>query len=209
MPQIKSKQIIVSPPILPGDIINLEYLESVLVVADAQSLSIAISIETSNRYSIDNSLSSVISSETSSRISKDTVLSSVISVESVNRINYDNSLSTVISNLNLTSKLNSVGNKNMVARNTTSFDKLACSIPLNNNLPTSSIMVFVNGIQVNLGDDLSCECYFSNDSGVTKKLLNNISSGDLLYWNYDTNGNPLAEYDLSTVDRITFVHLSL
>lgn len=115
MPRIKSKQIIVSEPTLPGDIINKEYLESVLILADAPSLSFDISSEVSERLSTDNSLSTEISTESSNRISVDNSLSSdlssemslrlsnyillsnnIISESSV-RISGDNSLSTVIS----------------------------------------------------------------------------------------------------------------
>lgn len=41
MPRIKSKQIIVSPPILPGDIISKEYLESVIVLSNKDTFIIS------------------------------------------------------------------------------------------------------------------------------------------------------------------------
>ena len=102
----------------------------------------------------------------------------------------------------------SSANINMTAKITTSSNNLACNIAiLSPNIDTSNVLVFINGIQVFVGDDIDCECYFSDDSGVTKKTLNNIKLGDKLYWNY-VSGQPVAGYELSTVDRITFTYLN-
>lgn len=108
----------------------------------------------------------------------------------------------------LTSRISS-DNNNMNAKNTSHINKLTCDTPLLSNLDNSSVIVFINGIQVNLDSNDTCDCYFSNDGGVTKKQTTNISMGDYLYWNYNINGVPLSGYDLSNIDKITFIHLSL
>lgn len=106
------------------------------------------------------------------------------------------------------SKMSS-SNINMVSLQTSSGNTLASSVPLlSSNVPGSTVIVFINGVQVNLGDDDTCDCYFSNDGGVSKKSLTNIIVGDYLYWNYDINGVPLSGYHLSNSDRISFNHLT-
>lgn len=100
-------------------------------------------------------------------------------------------------------------NANMSANNTTSENNLACNVPLlSPNILSSNVLVFVNGVQVYVGDNDDCECYFSNDNGVTKKELTNIEIGDKLYWNY-VDSLPYAEYNLSPIDKITFNYLNV
>lgn len=66
----------------------------------------------------------------------------------------------------------------------------------------SRIQVFVNGQLQKLGDgSTSLDCYFSADSGVTAKLLNSLTSGDVLYWN-----GIYAKYDLNSQDEIMVVY---
>lgn len=112
-------------------------------------------------------------------------------------------------NLNSLSKISILNtlNINMSANNTSPNYNLACNLPiLSPNILGSNVMVFINGIQAVLGDDNSCECYFSNDGGVTKKMLNNINFGDKLYWTYN-NSLPNSGYELSIIDKITFNYL--
>lgn len=98
-------------------------------------------------------------------------------------------------------------NNNMSAKITNSINKLACDIPLmTDNVNSSSVLVSVNGIQVNLGNDNNCDCYFSSNNGITKKNLTDIVNGDYLYWNY-VNNKPVSGYDLSNIDKITFIYL--
>ena len=68
-------------------------------------------------------------------------------------------------------------------------------------LPLGTVGVYVNGVEVELGNT-SNSCYFSGDSGVTSKNLNNISSGDELYWN-----DSVSEYSLTTTDRVSLYYL--
>lgn len=137
-------------------------------------------------------------------------LSIMISTETVERVNSDLLLGNLITDITVDGMISKFGggNINMTAMNTTPTNNLACSIPLSlGNILHSSVCVFINGVQVVLGIDNTCECYFSDDGGITKKLLNNIVPGDLLYWNY-VNNIPIAGYNLNTIDKITFTYLS-
>jgi hypothetical protein len=69
------------------------------------------------------------------------------------------------------------------------------------NLPLGTVGVYVNGVEVELGST-SSSCYFSDDGGFTAKNLNNISSGDELYWN-----DSVSEYSLTTTDRVSLYYL--
>lgn len=63
----------------------------------------------------------------------------------------------------------------------------------------SNVQVLVNGLNVNLGDGSTTAqpCYFSNDGGLTAKLIKDIEAGDILYWN-----GIVAGYDLDDTDDI-------
>lgn len=61
-----------------------------------------------------------------------------------------------------------------------------------------SINVVVNGVSVNEGDGVkTAEVYFSNDGGVTAKMIANIEAGDELYWNAT-----IAGFELTVEDSI-------
>jgi hypothetical protein len=61
-----------------------------------------------------------------------------------------------------------------------------------------SINVVVNGVSVNEGDGVkTAEVYFSNDGGITAKMIANIEAGDELYWNAT-----IAGFELTTEDGI-------
>lgn len=60
----------------------------------------------------------------------------------------------------------------------------------------SYVNIKVNGMEVNLSDgDKLSECYFSNDGGVTARLIANIEADDTLYWNGSVAGFELDETD--------------
>lgn len=62
----------------------------------------------------------------------------------------------------------------------------------------SIVMIKVNGIEINLGDGVKTEAaYFSNDEGLTAKLIADITAGDILYWN-----GSIAGYELDATDDI-------
>ena len=62
----------------------------------------------------------------------------------------------------------------------------------------SIVTVKVNGIEINLGDGVKTEAtYFSNDEGLTARLIADIEAGDLLYWN-----GSIAGYELDAADDI-------
>jgi hypothetical protein len=64
----------------------------------------------------------------------------------------------------------------------------------------SRVEVKINGITVNLGSGvLTKDCYFSNDGGITPKLIKDITAGDILYWNGANAG-----YELDPLDDIDF-----
>lgn len=102
----------------------------------------------------------------------------------------------------------SLGNINMSAKNTNSGDTLACLIEIAfHPITGSSMLVFVNGIRLNVGNLSTDDCYFSGDLGVTKRENGQEKIFDLLYWNYNS-GIPVAGYELTTVDRLTFTYLN-
>lgn len=63
----------------------------------------------------------------------------------------------------------------------------------------SVVTVKVNGMEVNLGSGSTSDqaAFFSNDNGVTAKLMSNIEAGDTLYWNASKAG-----YDLDDTDDV-------
>ena len=67
----------------------------------------------------------------------------------------------------------------------------------------SAVDVLVNGLGLSEadGDRDAAEAYFSNDGGLTAKLIANIEAGDELYWNGD-----IAGFDLSTDDTIDIMY---
>ena len=66
----------------------------------------------------------------------------------------------------------------------------------------SSVIVKVNGLQVNLGDGAKDEaCYFSADSGTTAKSVSAIAAGDVLYWM-----GSIASDQLEADDEIDIVY---
>jgi hypothetical protein len=68
----------------------------------------------------------------------------------------------------------------------------------------SSVRVFVNGVEISVGVD----CYFSPDlNGTTIRTVGTEKQGDYLHWTY-TGTSPNIGYDLSNIDRITFLYLT-
>jgi len=66
----------------------------------------------------------------------------------------------------------------------------------------SFVEIYINGLLTSIGDGVKTKhCYFSDDAGVTAKLINNITYGDLLYWN-----GSIAGYQLTIVDIISFLY---
>lgn len=62
--------------------------------------------------------------------------------------------------------------------------------------------IFVNGQAQIIGDaDLSEDCYFSRDGGITALALDSLESGDELYWNGD-----VVTYELSTEDIVLLTY---
>lgn len=97
-------------------------------------------------------------------------------------------------------------NINMAARTTTGDEQLACLIGVTSTpLANSYISVYVNGVQVSVGDGVKTEdCYFSDDNGITAKEWVNIGFGDKLYWNGSVIGYQLN----SMTDKISFIYLT-
>lgn len=71
-------------------------------------------------------------------------------------------------------------------------------------LEHSYVQVYVNGIKIKIadGDRTAGEAYFSDDSGATAKLIADIASGDMLFWN-----GIIAGYDLDTSDKVDFDYM--
>ena len=95
----------------------------------------------------------------------------------------------------------------MDVETTTSGSTLACNIPLVNNLENSKVHVYINGIQITVGDKSTDMSYFSPDGVIIRESGSEVS-GDKLYWRY-ISGLPVAEYELENgVDKITFLNLN-
>jgi hypothetical protein len=110
-------------------------------------------------------------------------------------------LTSLLSNFNI----------DMPANTTDSGSTLACGVTLlNNSITNSYVSVYVNGIQVTVGDSVKTkDCYFSSDGGTTAKPSDNVTIGDSLYWSYIGN-SPVSGFDLNALtDKITFIYLTL
>jgi hypothetical protein len=97
-------------------------------------------------------------------------------------------------------------NINMVASVTVADKDLACATALVARPATGVPFVFVNGAMQHLGD-LTADCYFSADGGVTARTLGtagNIAANDRLYWN-----GSIAGYQLAATDKITLDYFYL
>lgn len=104
----------------------------------------------------------------------------------------------------------STSNLNMNANTTSYLSNLACNIGITTHPITgSTILVFINGVQVNVGDLSTDDCYFSGDGGLTKRTIGTEIIGDRLYWNYNLDNLPVSGYELSINDKITFTYLNL
>lgn len=114
-------------------------------------------------------------------------------------INMINASGTTNTKTNIFSK----SNLNMNANKTINDGDLACEngildIPVIN----STVKVFVNGVEVNVGGKTyPYDCYFSND-GVTVRNIGDERLGDKLYWNGSISG-----YELDETDLIDFMYL--
>ncbi len=92
-------------------------------------------------------------------------------------------------------------NRYMTASVTVSDEDEACVTVMLAD-PEGSVRVIVNGNEVPVSDgDKEDFCYFSDDAGVTAKLLSAIASGDKLYWM-----GSKANYQLDANDRISFLY---
>ena len=65
-----------------------------------------------------------------------------------------------------------------------------------------SVIVKVNGLQVNIGDGAKDQaCYFSGDGGTTARAVADIAANDTLYWM-----GSIANYELEADDEIDIVY---
>lgn len=77
-------------------------------------------------------------------------------------------------------------------------------LPMPAPLSTSEYLLFVNGLQVIIGNgDLTAPAYFSKDNGVTATIYGEVDSTDELFWN-----SSVAGYGLNADDFITLVYSS-
>jgi hypothetical protein len=109
----------------------------------------------------------------------------------------------------------SPSNTNMSVNTTNYMNSKACNTPINNgNVSNSIVCVYVNGVQVNVGNSINDDCYFSGDGGVTERIPGTEQIGDFLYWNYDYTQfpivTPIVGYELnSSIDKMTFIYLTI
>lgn len=83
----------------------------------------------------------------------------------------------------------------------TSGNNQSTGITISDN-PVGYVGVLINGIFYTVGDGvLSNDCYFSDDGGSTAKQINDIVSGDELFWNGLISG-----FDLESSDRVDIIY---
>jgi hypothetical protein len=100
-----------------------------------------------------------------------------------------------------------ISNYNMPTNITTSASTRACNTPIMNSVVANSLVrVIVSGLEVSVGSGVNYDCYFSPDN-LNIRLKGQAQIGDYCYWNY-VNGLPVAEYDLDTLDTISFEYLT-
>lgn len=88
-------------------------------------------------------------------------------------------------------------NLDMIAIDSLGLDNvLACSTAIQQEV-NGSVTVEINGLPES-SYSLTTPCYFSNDSGLTAKVVGTESIGDFLYWNSTIAGYPLlSNYKIS------------
>ena len=93
-------------------------------------------------------------------------------------------------------------NKGMEAIPTLSDGNLATLVVLGETPPLNSwIMVFINGISVEVGNgNKQGHCYFSGDGGGTPRATGQLTQGDKLFWN-----GSVAGFQLDSSDLIDFI----
>lgn len=81
--------------------------------------------------------------------------------------------------------------------NATNTDEAATGLILSKTpIGERYVTVILNGISNSVGDGVKTkDCYFSRDSGITALSLDNLESGDELYWNSVISGIDLAVSD--------------
>jgi len=71
-------------------------------------------------------------------------------------------------------------------------------------LASSNMMLFINGLQVTVGDAVkTLPAYFSKDGGATASAIRSIDSSDVLYFNPSVAGWTLENYDTVTLHYFT------
>lgn len=95
-------------------------------------------------------------------------------------------------------------NLNMIPLVTVNDGDLACDdIILGLPIKKSNVRVMLNGIELKVGSKVyPFDCYFSNDNGLTPRILGDERQGDKLYWN-----TSVAGYNLDGNDILDFIYL--
>lgn len=127
---------------------------------------------------------------------------------------FNNSASTNLTSTNVNAVIDEVNNKIenldfassnqfMTANSGVSGTYLATNT-LVINPPYSRVKVYVNGLEVEVGDAVkTTDCYFSSDNGTTAKAWGAVAVNDKLYWN-----GSIAPYQLEATDKITYEYLT-
>lgn len=98
-----------------------------------------------------------------------------------------------------------IDDKNKIPLNTIGNDFQPTGIIITNTPANNSyVKVEVNGKDCVVGNGTreNCDCYFSEDGGTSAKLIENIKSGDEIYWN-----SSCGNYHLDNNDRISLFYL--
>lgn len=110
----------------------------------------------------------------------------------------NNVINSGISNLSYSSS-----DFNITALNTSgSSPMLACNRTVT-DIPQGGIRVFINGIEVNVGNGLDCFFAPEGTGTPTPRTFGQEEQGDYLWWNCG-----VAPYQLETLDSIDYVYMT-
>lgn len=97
--------------------------------------------------------------------------------------------------------VNELKTQQVVALLTVADEDPATIAPLADT-PLGNILVFVNGLEIEIGNGVKTkDAYFSDDGGANAKAFAAIAAGDILYWVGSVSG-----YQLAVSDKIKYAY---
>lgn len=157
-----------------------------------------------------------LSSSTECKIVPISIVSTASGAVATNAVDvlFENTATTGITSVNVQGTIEEVNakienldfatsNQFMPANSGVSGNYLATNTAIANT-PYSRVKVYVNGLEVEVGDGVKTkDCYFSLSGGAVAKAWTAIAAGDYLYWCGDN-----TPYQLDNTDIITYEYLT-